>query len=192
MLQLLLFYVFLPLQRNNCHLHIPHTHTHTHLAKTCAIFLTRGPGGGLRSQDHARHGYGRVTASFDKPPSRVVPQAGRPSPKGPSKGRVTLQDDCVRVRGPRVCFKDQAEEKKKEETNSQPATNIPRLSLISCLFFFILFFCKAKYIVFIFIAKHSHTTPKKHTHTQHHAKHDKSEKNLLLYYQLNKKTANYQ
>lgn len=31
--------------------------------------------------------------------------------------------------------------------------------------FLLLFFCKAKYIVFIFIAKHSHTTPKNtHTH----------------------------
>lgn len=137
MLQLLLFYVFLPLQRNNCHLHIPHTHTHTHLAKTCAIFLTRGPGGGLRSQDHARHGYGRVTASFDKPPSRVVPQAGRPSPKGLSKGRVTLQDDCVRVRGPRVCFKDQAEEKKRR--NKQPACNEHSSTVINLMFVFFYF-----------------------------------------------------
>lgn len=174
MLQLLLFYVFCPLHNETI---VTYTTSHTHL--TCATFLTRGPGGtpvprprpSRPTEEWLLPLTNHHLAWYRKPLKRAGHAAG------------------LCVRGPRVFWRS-SWRKRKEETNSQPATNIPRLSLISCLFFYY-FFCKAKYIVFIFIAKHSHTTPK-NTHTQHHAKHDKSDKNLLLYYQLNKKTANYQ
>lgn len=126
MLQLLLFYVFCPLHNETI---VTYTTSHTRTHINCATFLTRGPGG-APLQDHARHDYGRVTASFDKPPSRVVPQA---SQKGGSR--------CRTVRARATCVL-KIKLKKKKRRNKQPACNEHSSTVINLMFVFYYFFVK--------------------------------------------------
>lgn len=118
-----------------------YTRAHQHQRKT---FLTRRPRRSDAERRRVSHTQRRVTASRrDKPtPSRwrrkrarrAISQKGGPS-------ALLFQSSVREI----AKVYDQAEEK----TNKQLGCNenIPRLSLISCLFFFcIIFFCKAKYV----------------------------------------------